>query len=135
MLDTNILISAALFPNGQAAKAFIKAVLPPYEPVICDYVIDELSKKFKEKFPEKIAELDAFLFKVLSVIKIVKVPDEKDSSELRIRDPKDRPILRSALKKKVELFLTGDKDFLDSEISHPRILNPTEFLNLEIKQR
>ena len=26
LLDTNILISAALFPNGTAAKAYIKAV-------------------------------------------------------------------------------------------------------------
>ncbi len=36
MLDTNILISAALFPNGRAAKAFFKALLPPYEPMVCD---------------------------------------------------------------------------------------------------
>jgi len=37
MIDTNIIISAALSPNGNAAKAFMKAVLPPYEPVVCDY--------------------------------------------------------------------------------------------------
>ncbi len=30
MIDTNIIISAALSPNGNAAKAFMKAVLPPY---------------------------------------------------------------------------------------------------------
>ena len=29
ILDTNILISAALFPNGTAAKAYVKAVTYP----------------------------------------------------------------------------------------------------------
>ena len=42
MIDTNVIISAALFPQGKAAEAFIKAVLYPYEPVVCDYVVDEL---------------------------------------------------------------------------------------------
>jgi predicted nucleic acid-binding protein len=34
MIDTNIFISAALTPNGNAAKAFVKAMLPPYEPIV-----------------------------------------------------------------------------------------------------
>ena len=51
MLDTNILISAALFPNGRAAQAFFKAQQPPYQPLVCDYVVDELHRKFREKFP------------------------------------------------------------------------------------
>lgn len=42
MLDTNILISAALFPRNAVAKALLKALNPPYEPVVCDYVVDEL---------------------------------------------------------------------------------------------
>ena len=37
MLDTNIIISAALFPNGRAACAFLKAMTPPYEPIVCDF--------------------------------------------------------------------------------------------------
>ena len=50
MIDTNIIISAVLSPNGQAAKALYKALLPPYEPIICDYIVDELHRKFQEKF-------------------------------------------------------------------------------------
>ena len=48
MLDTNIIISAALFPNGRTAAAFFKVLQPPYQPVICDYVVDELHIKFGE---------------------------------------------------------------------------------------
>lgn len=44
MLDTNILISAVLFPHGTVAKALLKALNPPYEPVVCDYVVDELRR-------------------------------------------------------------------------------------------
>ena len=67
MIDTNIIISAALSPNGNAAKAFMKAVLPPYEPVVCDYIVDELHRKFQEKFPRKTTELEAFLYNAISL--------------------------------------------------------------------
>lgn len=46
MIDTNVIISAALFPNGNTAKAFFKAMMPPYEPIVCDYIVDELHRKF-----------------------------------------------------------------------------------------
>ena len=50
MIDTNILISAALFPKGRAAAAFFKALVPPYQPVVCDYVLDELHRKLRKSF-------------------------------------------------------------------------------------
>lgn len=48
MLDTNIIISAILFPNGRASEALKKALAPPFQPVVCDYIADELSRKFQE---------------------------------------------------------------------------------------
>ena len=60
MIDTNIFISAVLFPKGKAASALMKALVSPYKPVTCDYVIDELHRKFREKWPDRITELDAF---------------------------------------------------------------------------
>ena len=71
MLDTNIIISAALFPNGQAARAFLKALASPYEPIICDYVLDELQRKFEEKFPDRKAALQEFLGTALLYIQVV----------------------------------------------------------------
>ena len=69
MIDTNILISAALFPNGRVAAALMKALLPPFQPVVCDYVVDELIRKFREKFPDKMVKLEAFLFTALNPLK------------------------------------------------------------------
>ena len=130
MIDTNVIISAALFPNGRAAKAFYKAMLPPYEPMICDYIVEELRKKFIEKFPDKQSEMEEFLHNALNFIELVNTPDKAEESEELIRDPKDRPILRAALNEHAELFLTGDKDFLESSVSDPRIVSGATFLDM-----
>ena len=130
MIDTNVIISAALFPNGRAAKAFYKAMLPPYEPMICDYIVEELRKKFIEKFPGKQSEMEEFLHNALNFIELVNTPDKAEESEELIRDPKDRPILRAALNEHAELFLTGDKDFLESSVSDPRIVSVATFLDM-----
>ncbi len=128
MIDTNIIISAALFPNGRTAQALYKALTFPYEPILCDYVIDELHRKFLEKFPDKRPELESFLFTLISSITVVKTPDEFIELETKIRDPKDRPILRAAISEHADLFLTGDKDFLESSVTDPKIISVQEFL-------
>ena len=129
MLDTNIFISAVLFPRGRTALALQKALTPPYEPVVCDYVIDELHRKFHEKFPNRITELDAFLYIVQGNMEVVPTPEEENPSEVKIRDVKDRPILRAALNAHADLFLTGDKDFLESSLVDPRIIGVADFLD------
>lgn len=130
MIDTNIFISAALFPKGRVAEALYKALTAPYQPVICDYVIDELHRKFQEKFPDRIVELEAFLYTSLTAFDIVSTPEEEVEAETKIRDPKDRPILRAALNAGADLFLTGDKDFLESSVEDPRIISVSVFLEM-----
>lgn len=130
MIDTNIIISAALFPNGRAARAFEKALLPPYQPLICDYIVDELHRKFREKFPDRVTELEAFLFNALLYIRVVPTPMEETRMENAIRDPKDRPIFRAALDAHADLLLTGDKDFLESAVVNPKIVSVADFLDL-----
>ncbi len=131
MIDTNIFISAALFPGGRTAEALFKAMAPPYRPVVCDYVIDELHRKFQEKFPDRTIELEAFLYTALAAFEVVPTPVEILAAESAIRDPKDRPILRAALNAGADLFLTGDKDFLESSVKDPRIISVRTFLNME----
>ena len=130
MLDTNIIISAALFPNGRAAQAFRKSLRFPYEPLICDYIVDELRRKFREKFSDRGSLLEEFLAIYLAHIRIVPTPSAAISAENRIRDAKDRPILRAAVIAKSDLFLTGDKDFLESSIENPKIISVSQFLSL-----
>ena len=51
-----------------------------------------------------------------------------ENNEIDIRDPKDLPILNSAIISDVDIFITGDKDFDDINIEKPEILTATEFL-------
>ena len=130
MIDTNIIISAALFPNGRTAQAFFKALNPPYQPLVCDYIVDELNRKFREKFPDRLTELEAFLYRALAFIDVVPTPENETQAESAIRDPKDRPILRAALDAHADIFLTGDKDFLESSVTDPRIVSVSTFLEM-----
>lgn len=130
MIDTNIIISAVLFPKGKASLALKKALLPPFQAVICDYVLKEFMGKFDEKFPEAKADMEAFLDDFLPATIIAITPEDEVETEEKIRDQKDRPILRAALDAKVDFLLTGDKDFLEAAVLEPRIISVTEFLEL-----
>ncbi len=128
MIDTNIIISAVLFPGGKASSAMFKALLPPFKPLISDLILSELHQKFQEKFPADQPKLDAFFEYALPVIQIVDTPRVPVKSELNIRNIKDRPILRAALASDADYYLTGDKDFLESGVAEPRIISASDFL-------
>ena len=91
----------------------------------------EVHRKFLQKWPHRITELEAFLFKAMQSIEVVHTPEEETVSESEIRDLKDRPILRSALNEHAEYLLTGDHDFLESSIEDPRIISVVDFLDLQ----
>lgn len=133
LLDTNILISAALFPNGVASKAYFKAIEKPYSAVVCEWSIDELHRVFNRKFPNRLDVLNKFLVSASTSFRIIKTPDEEVADEEKIRDVKDRPLLRSAQIEGVDILLTGDLDFLESGVNNPMILNPVQFLEMEHK--
>ncbi len=129
-IDTNIFISAALFPNGKASDALKKAFMPPYNVITSDYVIHELHEKISEKFPNKTAALDTFLSAIYENMVVVTTSQNVSYYEHAIRDIKDRPILRAALESHSEYLLTGDKDFLESSINNPRIIGVNDFILL-----
>ena len=59
---------------------------------------------------------------ISTTIEIIPTPVETAADELKIRDVNDRPILRAAQNAGVDLILTGDKDFLESEVKSPTIV-------------
>ena len=60
MTDTNIIISAFLFPNSIIRKLLERIVVQD-QLVLCTNIIEELYAVFKRKFPEEIDSLDLFL--------------------------------------------------------------------------
>ena len=132
IIDTNVLISASLFPESVPAAAFFKAATLPNTVIVCDYSIDELHRVFSRKFPHKRRALDTFLTILYRTAEIIDTPPENEASadEAAIRDLYDRPILRVAQKSDADILITGDRDFLESGISNPRIVTPAEFLRI-----
>lgn len=132
LIDTNVLISAALNPDGIPFQAYKKAASYTIRGLICEQNVDELKRIFNKKFPTKLAALDKFLSIALVTLELISVPDDEVSEELLIRDVNDRPILRAAINAKADILLTGDKNFLESEIENPSIITPAEFIELKV---
>ena len=129
MIDTNILISSIL-GHGTPFQAYVKAVSYPNQGVICSQIVDEMRRIFNRKFPKKIPAMERFLTMALQTLELVQIPETKFEQESSIRDVKDRTILRAAIAAHVDVILTGDKDFLESGLSHPQIKTAAEFINM-----
>ena len=131
MIDTNILVSAALNSDGTPYKAYIKAVTFPNQGIICDQNVDELRRIFNRKFPHKIELLERFLAMASTALTVVHTPTDMTDDEKLIRDVKDRPILRAAKNANADIMITGDKDFLESGVTDLRIVTAAEFLEIQ----
>lgn len=105
LIDTNVLISAALSINSTPYQAYKKAVSYPNHGLICEQNVDELKRIFNKKFPNRLAALDKFLSVALLTLELVPIPTEETISEMQIRDINDRPILRAAIDAKADILL------------------------------
>jgi putative PIN family toxin of toxin-antitoxin system len=126
MLDTNVLISAIIFPNKRMNSLIYKATLE-HQLVLSSYIIDELLDVVKRKFPTKVKDVDLFLARL--PYELAYSPREQNHDFFSIRDVDDYPILYSAIIEDVDLFVTGDDDFDNVEIDKPEIITPSEFLD------
>ena len=126
MLDTNIFISMIFFPSGQT-RELAKRLTESHQIVVCDYVIEELRLVVDRKFPDKRNAINRFFVELpFELVYTPKVLDQVGLPEMR--DPKDSPILATAVMEDIDIFLTGDKDFLILEVDSPEILTMTDFL-------
>ena len=129
MVDTNVIISAILFPDSIPSAAIIK-VLKQHRLVLCSQIEDELFAIFEKKFGNKLPDLRLFIDKLS--YELVSTPSDIDRNDYPvIRDEADLPILAAALNAKVDLLLSGDNDFLalqNESLSSLTILSPKEYV-------
>lgn len=132
MIDTNVLISAVLFPNPRMNQLMDK-VTSEHILVLCSHIMEELQDLFETKFTGKKALLDRFLSK-LSYDFVYTPVDLNPQDYPEIRDKDDLPILASAIIAGIDVIITGDKDFFDIDMSKfemdfPLIITPREFID------
>lgn len=122
LVDTNIVISALLFPQSAPAQA-MALVLDEQRLVLTDWIVDELHEVVGRKRPDLLVALDALL---AGIDYELAAPGDRS---VPIADPKDQPILDAAVAGDVDVIVTGDKVFLSLALERPRILTAREFLN------
>lgn len=125
LVDTNILISAILFPESVVAKALLH-ITENHSMVLCDQNITELREVLQRKHPDKLPDVEVLLAEMSYEL----IPAAYHVEKL-IRDAKDQPILNAAIISNVDIILTGDKDFLSLDMEHPRCMNVADFMVAE----
>ena len=125
MLDTNVLVSALLFPSERMNR-MLDHISFFHELALSSFVIDELRAVVAEKFPSKVAAIN-HLLKSMSY-ELVLTPKEIPRGLFEIRDAADYPVVYSAMISNTDVLITGDKDFADVKVDGMLICTPADFL-------
>ena len=125
MIDTNVLLSALLFP-GREMNTLMEKATAEHQLVLSSYVIDGLmdvttSEIQGERESGRLAAEPASLWTRLRAW-------TSRTGLFDIRDEMDYPVLYSAITEDVDIFVMGDKDFDGLGLEKPEILSPAEFL-------
>ncbi len=132
VIDTNVLISAALSPNGTAYQALTKAI-QEFTIVHSDKTYQEIADRLcKSKFDKYISNerREQFLNLIHRKSKFIKT-----ISQIMIcRDLDDNKFLELLVDSDAKFLITGDKDLLilksESEYQH-LIISPRDFLEIK----
>ena len=125
MLDTNILVSALLFPSERMNR-MMECISSAHSLVLSSFAVDELKDVVAEKFPGKTAAVDRFLAK--ANYEYVYTPEIVPEGLFEIRDADDYPVLYTAMVEDVDILITGDNDFAEVEVEKPVICTPARFM-------
>ena len=126
-IDSNVFISIVVFGSKTLSKMLVD-ICEHHTLVMSSYVIDEISRVVREKFPGKVSAMDNILFNL---------PYEPEFTPhilpnhgmFKIRDPKDEKVLYSAITADVDVLITNDNDFFDIELERPEIIKPFDFIS------
>ena len=124
MLDSNIVISATLFPTGRVA-ALLAEIAASHKIHLCAFAIDEMRRVFQRKFPASLPKLEAFL--ATQSYELHPSPCPVPANVPPLADENDRLILAAAIQSGMDVLLTGDRDFSGLGLERPQILTPAEF--------
>jgi putative PIN family toxin of toxin-antitoxin system len=131
IIDTNVLISAALFKNSIPDLALSKALLNGKILVSQQTLQELINTLLKPKLAKYISTKDSFAF--VKRIENTALWVDVDENITVCRDPKDNRYLELAISGKARFIITGDKDLL---ILHPfrniSILSPSNFLEFRL---
>ena len=126
VFDTNILVSALVFPAGRGEEALQRIVEERDELLVSKPIVDELLGVLARKFArdaEELARVAVFLGGLATLV--------KPTRRLRVlKDAPDNRILECAAAARADAIVTGDRALLAlGEYSGTRILSLREYLD------
>ena len=108
VFDTNILVSALVFPGGRGDAALRRIIAGTDQLVMSRAILDELLDVLSRKFARDAEEL-AHVAVLFSELAIVVAPTRRVRA---VQDDPDNRILECALAGRAEVIVTGDKALL-----------------------
>ena len=128
--DSNVLVSA--FATRGLCADVLRLALAEHEVVTGEAVIAETCKALAQRIglaEPLVAEVEHFLRSQNVAAEPAELPD------VSIRDQQDLHMLASAIAGRAEVFVTGDRDFLEASREIPiRVVTPRGFWEL-LRQR
>ncbi len=132
VIDTNILVSALIKPEGTVGPVLHRLRDGDYEIVLSEQLLTELvdvlnRPRIKEKYGLDTEDIETVLALLLLRGRIVSPVERVDVC----RDPKDNMFLEAALTAEADVIVSGDEDLLvlDSFRSIP-VIGPAAFLQM-----
>lgn len=122
LADTNILVSAFIFPSSVPDQA-LQHILSFDRLVLTNWILEEFDRIIETKWPERIEAART----MIAALKYELA--EPTAIELQISDPNDQPILEAAVTSAVDIIVTGDKRFFALELARPQIVTARQFLS------
>ena len=123
--DTNVLISAFIFPGGPPEEIFHGVIMQEYKLGVSAHILEELRRVLRKKFiwPEgKITEIMELIQRNSAAV------TPKHHVKI-IRDEPDNRILECAEEFKADYIVSGDKHILNlKKYKEIKILNASNFL-------
>lgn len=111
VLDTNIVVSA-LISHGVSRDFVFRLLYEKKDIILSDYILAEAEEVLaRYKFHDK-SVLDELWQRIKKETIYVRVPLISPNQSGVLRDPKDHPILQTAINGDAWCIVTGDKDLL-----------------------
>ena len=126
VLDTNVLVSALVFPGGVPEQVFRLAIEGDFTVVASPPLLAELGRVLTEKFGWQDDYVRAALAQIVRIGEIV---EPVDRVNVIVDDPDDDRVLEAARTGGAGFVVSGDRHLLGlSRCGEVAILSPAEFL-------
>jgi predicted nucleic acid-binding protein len=135
-VDANIILSAALFPDGQVARVYARLCEQGHQIVSSSYVMGQVREVVRYAFADSSQQVELFIgmFRVNDLLVEPLVDASRDAELVRqerlIADPRDRPVLRAAVAGRADVLLTGDHALWRAPITVIQVASPAALNHL-----